>query len=182
MPSHVQRNIANSNFAWALTSNVLGVLTEVIKPDHLMNPWPEVVRFRNCMVIMILIGLGIRSRELLNLRIHDLDFKHRKAVIRCGNERLLLLLMPEHLATIMREYIAIDRQKYPGSKEHDFLLVSSKDGYPLSPSAFKHIFTAVRRNVPGIPADFNARYCRHTAAALQDYYRSIVNPIFLTKI
>lgn len=173
MPSQSKRNTAAINLPQALTSNNLRILTEVINPNHLMNPWPEEVRFRNGMVIVMLIVLGISTNELLNLRIQDIDFEQRKVIFRRNrkNAPSLLLLMPEYLAAIMHEYIAIDRQKYPGSKEHDFVVVSCKDGHPLSPSSFKHIFTALSRKVPGLSTNFSARTFRHTAA-LQGYGRN----------
>lgn len=159
-----------------LTYEVEGLLREIIEPDHHMNPWSTGVQLRNNMVIEILLGLGIRGGELLNLPIEDIDLRQNKVKIRRlpdnpddprlyePNVKTLPreLRMKDALAAVIQAYIVNDRRRLPGARKHDFLVVSSADGAPLSRTSFNSIFEAVRRKVPGIPSDFGAHLCRHT--------------------
>jgi len=159
-----------------LTYEVEYLLREVIKTDHHMNPWSKNVGDRNSMIIRILLNLGIRGGELLNLRVEDIDLRQNKIFIRRlpdnpddprlyePNVKTLPrnLRMKDSLAADIQAYIVSHRPKHRGARKHDFLVVSSDDGSPLSRTAFNYIFKAVRNKVPGIPIDFGGHLCRHT--------------------
>jgi integrase/recombinase XerD len=172
MESHSKRNRSTNGLQTGLPYEVQVVLSKVMNPDDLMNPWPAMVRLRNQMVIMIFNCLGIRSSELLNLRVNDLDFGQRQVLVRGVNARgayarSRILHMPGCLATLMLEYISSDRGNYPKAMEHDFLVVSCQDGSPLTPSSLRQIFAAISRNVRITPIEFRARYFRMVMANWQ---------------
>jgi integrase len=50
---------------------VLARLHAVIEPDHLENAFMPKVRFRNKLIVWLLLDLGIRRGELLGLRCAD---------------------------------------------------------------------------------------------------------------
>lgn len=56
-----------------LDPEVLVRLRAVIDPDHLDNPFESTVRFRNFVMIRLLIELGIRRGELLGIMVGDCD-------------------------------------------------------------------------------------------------------------
>lgn len=159
-----------------LTYEVEGLLRGAIEPENGSSPWHKKVRYRNSMVIKLLLGLGIRGGELLNLSIDDIDFAQNKVHIRRlpdnpddprlyePNVKTLArtLRMKDSLATAIQAYIIEERRKVTGARKHDFLVLSSVDGTPLSRTSFNNIFAAVRGKVPGIPIDFSAHLCRHT--------------------
>jgi integrase len=46
-------------------------LRAVVEPDHPENPFEPKVRFRNYLIIRLLLDLGIRRGELLGIRVED---------------------------------------------------------------------------------------------------------------
>lgn len=159
-----------------LSYEMEAVLREVIEPGHRLNPWSEGTQLRNSMIIKILLGIGIRRGELLNLRIDDIDFRTNKIFIRrlpdnredprlCEpNVKTLprMLTITDSLADVIHDYIVNERRNYRYARKHDFLVVSTDDGSPLSLSGLNTVFAAVRANVPGIPLNFGPHICRHT--------------------
>jgi integrase len=160
-----------------LTYEVEVILRQVIEPGHPMNPWHKKLQRRNCMIIKIMLGLGLRRGELLNLRVDDIDFRTGEVFIRRLPDnpadprlyepnvktRARQLRMKAPLLAAIREYVTNDRAELQRARgRHDFLVVSSVDGSPLSLSAFNDIFAAVRKKVPGMPQDFCPHLCRHT--------------------
>lgn len=173
---------AHSGFQFAeyqrlgLTYQVESLLREVIVPGHPANPWKKKTQLRNSMIVKVLLSLGIRRGELLNLRIDDFDFRENKVRIRRlpdnpddprlyePNVKTLerVLRMKDDTADLIQDYIVTERRKFRGARKHDFLLVSSQDGAPLSLRSVNLVFTELRRKVPGIPVDFNCHICRFT--------------------
>lgn len=159
-----------------LTYQVESLVREVIEPDHPANPWSKKNQLRNSMIIKVLHSLGIRRGELLNIRIDDIDFKENKIYIRRlpdnpddprlyePNVKTLArpLRMNAATAEVLHKYVVSERSKYKGSRKHDFLVVSSQDGAPLSLRSLNRIFAELRKKVPGIPVDFNCHICRFT--------------------
>lgn len=88
-------------------------LRRVIEPDHPDNPFRADVRFRNYLIVRLLLDLGIRRGELLGIRVEDLELGSNGTVMvhrrpddpldprtRKPNtkteSRLLLSIGPEH--------------------------------------------------------------------------------------
>jgi len=170
------QKVAHLGSRFGLTYEMEGLLREVIEPDHSMNPWSEEVRSRNRMVVVMLLGLGLRGRELLSLRIEDLDFNQKNISIRRHSGHLSDprfhehivqmsqrdLPMSDYLAVIIGDYIVGERRNLIGERKHSFLLSASKDGSPLSWAALNNIFVAVRLKIPGVPPNFGPFLCRIT--------------------
>lgn len=165
-----------------LTYQTEAILREAIEPGHKANPWSEKTQLRNSMTVKLLLGIGIRGGEFLNLRIPDIDLRQNVIYIRRlpdnpddprlhePNVKTLprRLRIKDPLAELIQQYIINDRRKYlrkyrcARKEDHDFLAVSCDDGSPLSRTAYNNIFTAVRDRVPGIPIDFAGHICRIT--------------------
>lgn len=159
-----------------LTYEVEGLIHDSISLNSLNNPWSLRVRNRNNIILRVLINLGIRAGELLNIRIDDVQFKNNKIYIRRlpdnpddprlyePNVKTLprRLTMTDSLAADIHDYIINERRLLPAVRTHDFLFVSSKTGLPQSRTALTNIFISIRNKIPGVPLDFGPHICRHT--------------------
>jgi integrase len=122
------------------------------------------------MVIRTFLALGLKAGEVLNLRVGDI--RPTKIFIRkCSDNQGFIsnvqnmprtLTITDSLAAVIRIYIAHDRQEIPGARKHDFLLVSSMDGIPLSSTSLSNIFAAVSNKFPVIQRAFTPTICRYT--------------------
>lgn len=152
-------------------------LRAVIEPDHSENPFRRNVRFRNYLIVRLLLDLGIRRGELLGIKVSDLSLGssgtvtiHRRPddpedprVEKPDTKTLArLLALSGRLTELVHEYVVYYRAKLPEARRHPYLIVSMIDGAPLSISSINKIFLALRERVPGMPDDLSPHLLRHT--------------------
>jgi integrase len=73
----------------------------VIEPDHPENPFESKVRFRNYLILGLLLDLGIRRGELLGIRIEDCRFGSTEPSPCTGGQTILTI--PERCIRIQRQ-------------------------------------------------------------------------------
>lgn len=137
-------------------------LFEAVRPGSERNPFEdEATQVRNQLMIMLLFHLGIRSGELLNLRVSDVDWSSNQIVIaRRADEKkdprrrqpLVKTLdrrlpLKDTLVQAMHNYVIHFRRKVLGAKKHDYLLVTHKSGptqgQPVSRSTLIKVINTV---------------------------------------
>jgi integrase len=164
-----------------LDRDVLVRLRAIIDPDHPDNPFEPQVRFRNYVMIRLLIDLGIRRGELLGIMLGDCDVTGDRGFItihrRPDNVHDTRTAPGASTKTVARklelsprttqlvyEWIAHHRSKLPGAKKGkgQFLVVSIPKGEPMSPSNVNKMFEALRKRVPGLPKEVAPHVLRHS--------------------
>ena len=143
----------------SLEMNQKTQLLEMIEPDFEDNPWKnEAVRYRNQLIIHILMYVGCRKGELLSLKATDLDPGKKEICIRRDadnpddprtNPALVKTLsrdieISDELYLMVEEYIIKYRSKVKGVNKCPYLFVSHQNGVsgamPMSHSAVDKIF------------------------------------------
>jgi len=133
-------------------------LLEVVEPDAVNNPWKnEGVRYRNRLIVHLLIYLGKRKGELLSVKATDLDPGKKTICIRRNaddpddprNNPVLVKTqgrdvdISDELYSMIEEYIMKFRSKVKGANKCPYLLVSHQNGAsiakPLSHSSIDKI-------------------------------------------
>lgn len=156
------------------------VLLEVVQPGHEHNPFEDLpTQIRNQLLILLLLHLGIRGGELLNIRVSDIDWSKNQIVIarRADEKRdprrrqpLVKTLdrrlpMKDTLVRAIHQYIAQFRSKVPGARKHDYLLVTHKSGptqgQPMSRSAFFKVIKLISAAAQEL-AGLHGHELRHT--------------------
>lgn len=156
------------------------VLLDVVQPGSLRNPFEEQsTQIRNQLLILVLLHLGIRAGELLNLRVSDIDWANNQIVIaRRADEKkdprrrqpLVKTLdrrlpMKDTLVQMMHRYVVQFRSKVPSARKHDYLFVTHKSGptqgQPMSRSALIKAIALISAAAPEL-ADLHAHELRHT--------------------
>lgn len=145
----VRRNIANPD-SKSPPPQVFEKVMELVRPDNEYNSYTDLVKNRNFIILSILFETGMRSGELLQLKIEDIDFSENTIKIKRRhndaqdiyraiepNAKTLERELPisEDLANNIRDYILKERSVIPLAKKHPFLFVSHKGinaGKPLS--------------------------------------------------
>ncbi len=121
------------------------------------------------------VELGLRTGEMLGLRLQDLDLDARtcrvvrrpdaeddprRELARVKGLGRLLELSP-YLAVRTREHVLDMRAYRPGAVVHGFLFTAA-NGAPLSRSAVNKMFATLRRAYPALGEDFCNHIMRHT--------------------
>jgi integrase len=170
----------NSNFEEkALSDEAYSMLHRVIGIESRNNPFSRDVRERNRLLILLQDQFGIRSGELLNLKISDFNFDNNKmSIIRRADEisdtrkyQPLVktndreLDVADWLIAEVHRYILGSRQRVKNSQKCPYLFVTFKSGgtqgQPLSISGYKKIWEALKRSDP-LLSDATAHRLRHT--------------------
>lgn len=156
------------------------VLLKVVQPGSLRNPFEDQpTQIRNQLLILLLLHLGIRAGELLNIRVSDIDWASNQIVIarRADEKRdprrrqpLVKTLdrrlpVKDTLIQATHRYVVQFRSKVPGARKHDYLLVTHKSGptqgQPMSRSALIKVIALISAAAPEL-ADLHAHELRHT--------------------
>lgn len=162
-----------------LSKEQLSVLLKVIRPGSENNPFDDsAIQVRNQLVILLLLHLGIRGGELLNIRVSDIDWSNNQIVIaRRADEKsdprrdqpLVKTLdrrlpMKDTLVKEIHRYVMGYRNKVPGARKHDYLLVTHKSGptqgQPLSRSAYIKVIHLIASAAPDL-FDLHGHGLRH---------------------
>jgi len=141
-------------------------LLEVVEPTSVGNPWKnEGVRYRNQLIVHLLLYVGERKGELLSLKATDLDPGEKAICIRRNADdpddprktpALVKTLsrdveVSDELYLMIENYIMKYRSKVKGVNKCPYLLVSHQNGasvaMPLSHSAIDKIFAALTHTV-----------------------------------
>lgn len=163
-----------------LTREQEAVLLDVIRPGSERNSFEDhATQIRNQLLIMLLLHLGIRSGELLNIRVSDIDGANNQIVIarRADEKRdprrrqpLVKTLdrrlpMKDTLVQAIHRYVVQFRSKVPGTRKHDYLLVTHKScptqGQPMSRSALIKVIKLISSAAPEL-AGLHGHELRHT--------------------
>ncbi|MCU1788581.1 site-specific integrase [Pectobacterium polaris] len=173
----------------SLTESQRAILFDVVKPGSALNPFSPLVQTRNRLIISLLFSLGIRSGELLNLRISDIDFSSDSIAIRrrandksdprvkqplvktCERE----FILDKKLMSELYNYINTDRSKIKNAGRNDFLFITHKkgntQGKPLSMSAYQKIINTISQCSPEL-SGVTGHQLRHT---WNDYFSAILD-------
>ena len=163
-----------------LSKDQIDILLEVVRPGSARNPFDDpAIQVRNYVLILILLHLGIRGGELLNIRISDINFPSNQIVIaRRADEKNdprinqpLVKTLDRRLPikpTLVKElydYILKYRRNVPGAVKHQYLLVTHKagstQGQPMSRSAYVKLINIISCAAPEL-STLTGHALRHT--------------------
>ncbi|MGF6726133.1 integrase [Paraburkholderia sp. GAS41] len=151
-------------------------LVALVNPDSPDNPWKHgFVRYRNWLIIVLLLATGMRRGELLGIQIGDLHQRLPKLKIirRADASEDPRSIQPntktndrevELRPAIMRAiwtYIEKHRRQIKAARKHPQLIVAD-DGKPLSLKSIDKIFSELRAACPGLPVRLTSHVMRHT--------------------
>lgn len=160
-----------------LSAAAIKRLREIIEPDHSDNPFQPEVRFRNYLIVRLLLELGIRRGELLGIKVSDCvvgasgsitvhrrpddpdDPRRNKPATKTAAR---VLSLNARMAELVHEWAVHYRARIPGARLHPFLIVNCRDGGPMSLSNVNKIFEALRRRVPDLPKELSPHLLRHS--------------------
>lgn len=140
----------------------------------------EHVRFRNFIIVMIMLSFGLRPAEVLTLRLSDIEFGSVTALrvirrvadpndTRSPQPRIKrngrdLVVQDITLLSLIEEYIEEHRERVMDryDKDHSYLIVSD-EGDPLHGNSISNYFRIIRdRFKSELPSNLTPKSLRHT--------------------
>lgn len=160
-----------------LTSEQLRRLLQIIDPAFADNPFRRPVRFRNMVLLLILLAFGFRRGESLKIYVSDVQTKGRTpwlSIVRRPDDpndprieepavKTLgrSLHLTRSMAQILDTYICHHRPQFPGSDVSPFLFFSSA-GKPLSLRMVNKICEQIRARFPEFEGVLTPHVLRYT--------------------
>ena len=124
--------------------------------------WRSFRTFRDLSLIGLMLLDGLRSRELIGLRLEDLRLSQAQLRVRGKGNKERLLPLPADTIQVLRDYLSLERPQ----THSPYLFVSlkgSRRGQPMSPAGLRSLFRH-HRKVSQV-AHANAHRLRHTFGA-----------------
>ena len=157
----------------------IDTMKEVVEPDSPANPWKgRHSRYRNRLIIRLLLGLGVRKSELLGIKLTDINLRTNEVmIVRRADDpdepradppevktKSRLLKLGDELAAMLHEYISRyrNRVRSVGRRSNGYLLVANGTGKPLSKSGMNNVFVELRTKVPSVPDELTPHVLRHS--------------------
>lgn len=169
---------ARNNRRIGLDTALLERFLEVIKPTHSENPWYKPVRFRNYMLCLLYLGLGLRRAEALKIYLGDLNLNGDRPTLtikrrpddindpRLHEPRVKTLgrIIPlsPNLVKLLNEYVLKQRTKITNAKKSPFLFLSSRTGKPLSETAINDMVAQIVRKHIEFSSVLSPHILRHS--------------------
>jgi integrase len=152
-------------------------LLEVIQPAFKGNPFNRPVRFRNWVLILLLLTFGYRRGEALKIYVTDVNARGRKPhiIVRRrpddpndtrANEPAVKTLgrdipLDPSMADLLSRYIQHHRSQFPNADKSPFLFMS-EDGKPLSLRSVNYIFDRIANMFPEFAGLLSPHVMRYT--------------------
>lgn len=155
------------DFENAIPKEILERLISIVLPESENNPF-RMCRLRNYLIVHVLLQTGIRRGALAKLKISDCDFFAGRNLLRIyrsstdgadprndrpnqksGNH---IVEISSGLAKRLKYYIDQVREKYDGSKNHDFIFIAECNtswsaGAPISVKQINNLFCTLSKSL-----------------------------------
>lgn len=152
-------------------------LLEIIHPEYARNPFLRAGRFRNWVLILVLLTFGFRRGESLKLYVSDINVKGREPSLTLyrrpgdpndprANEPAVKTLgrtvpLVRDMARLLDIYIQHHRARFPGADMSPFLFFS-RDGNPLSLRMVNAILEQIVKRFPEFTDILTPHVLRYT--------------------
>lgn len=120
-------------------------------------------RYRDLAITHAMLFCGLRSNEVLELELGDVDFAEAKVRVRGKGGRERALPLPDVLAETLRRYLSLERPARSTAPQLFLVLQGPRRGQPMTAAGLRSLFRRRRRR-PDLRAA-NAHRFRHTFGA-----------------
>jgi integrase/recombinase XerD len=117
-------------------------------------------RYRDLCIVYLMLFCGLRSREVLHLRLHDVSFEERQVRVHGKGNKQRILPLPTSLLTALTKYLKHERPAKGTSQLLFLVLQGKRKGEAMTPSGLRTLFR-YRRRKPSL-CNANAHRWRHT--------------------
>jgi site-specific recombinase XerD len=138
-------------------------LVEPLTPEQVRAFLRSLTRYRDLTIVHFMLLCGLRSREILELKVGDVVFGDRRVRVRGKGDRDRALPLPEVLAHALQKYQQLERPRQCAEPRLFVVLQGKQRGRPMTASGLRSLFRHRRRRA--VLAMANAHRFRHTFGA-----------------
>lgn len=138
-------------------------LVEPLTPEQVRAFLRSLTRYRDLSIVHFMLLCGLRSREVLEIKIGDVVFGDGRVRVRGKGDRDRALPLPEILAHTLQKYQQLERPRRCAESRLFVILQGKQRGRPMTTSGLRSLFRHRRRRA--VLAMANAHRFRHTFGA-----------------
>jgi site-specific recombinase XerD len=117
-------------------------------------------RYRDVAIAYAMLFCGLRSQEVLRMRVGDVDFEDGRIRVFGKGQKERAIPLPHLLATVLRRYIRLERPDGASSDRVFVILQGARRGDPMSRAALRRVFRT--RRMRPLLGNANPHRLRHT--------------------
>lgn len=119
--------------------------------------------YRDIALVHFMLLCGLRSHEVLGLKLGDVIFSDSRVRVRGKGERDRTLPLPHVLSRALHEYLKFERPRKSPTQQLFVILKGNRRGQPMTPAGLRSLFRHRRQRA--LLATANAHRFRHTFGA-----------------
>ncbi|MFZ5893642.1 MAG: tyrosine-type recombinase/integrase [Myxococcota bacterium] len=135
-------------------------LVEPLGPDQVRSFLRSLTRYRDLVIVHLMLLTGLRSRELLQLHLDDVVWAEKRLHVRGKGQRDRVLPLPDIVLRILHDYVRLERPTRSTERHLFLVLQGARRGRPMTPAGLRSLFRQ-RRRQPTL-ALANPHRFRHT--------------------
>jgi integrase/recombinase XerD len=139
-------------------------LVEPLTPEQVRSFLRSLSRYRDLSIVHFMLLCGLRSREVLELRLGDVVFSDSRVRVRGKGDRDRVLPLPDILARSLHQYQRLERPKQSSEPRLFVVLQGKRRGKPMTAAGLRNLFRHRRQRASLAVA--NANRFRHTFGAV----------------
>lgn len=120
-------------------------------------------RYRDTLIVLLMLLCGLRSHEILSLLLHSMDLCERSIRIMGKGRKERILPLPDPVIALADKYLRHERPSGTASNTFFVILQGNRRGCPMTASGLRSLFRIRRRREELQKA--NAHRLRHTFGA-----------------
>ena len=138
-------------------------LVEPLTPEQVRGFLRSITRYRDLAIVHFMLLCGLRSREVLELKLDDVVFGDHRVRVKGKGERERALPLPQVLEQMLRQYLQLERPRRCSEPRLFVVLQGKRRGQPMTTAGLRNLFRHRRRRLTLSMA--NAHRFRHTFGA-----------------
>lgn len=124
-------------------------IMDPIRPKDVDKFLRDLKRYRDLAIVLTMLLCGLRSQEIIELRVEDVDFHQSRLRVRGKGRRERMVPLPFRLMEVFDRYLHVERPQ--GSGNHFFVVLQGvRTGEKLNRAAFRRFFRyhALKLEIP----------------------------------
>jgi len=154
-------------------------LVDPLTPEQVKTFFRSLRRYRDLAIVYLMLFCGLRSFEVLSLKLEDFDLKQGLLRVFGKGSRERLIPVPQLLHGVLSDYLRLERPQNASTPLLFVILQGSRRAQPLTLEGLRNLFRW-RRKSEGSIANANAHRFRHTFGA--DMARAGVGLVVLQRM
>ena len=132
-------------------------LPKVMSKGEVIQLFAQIKNSKHLVMLYLAYGSGLRSGEIINLKIHDLDFENQRIWVRSGKgNKDRLVPMPQSIVAMIRTYLLEHKPSY-------WLFEGQKPSQPYSASSLSLVYRRARTKT-SLAKHYTLHSLRHSFA------------------